>query len=145
MHDLLDPVEEPDELAVVLLAEPLTGPGSRLYHPIPGRGQQVQTPRCRLHRRGVVSNTVTTADPKVGALVGELAPRSPLYYYLPWAPLGVVLVTVLAVRLPGLGAPAWATRGVRGALGALVVAVVAKVALVRTLHRPERGSSTGRW
>ena len=82
----------------------------------------------------IVSNTAGIAHPRVGALVGELAPGSPLYYYLPWAPLGVVLVAVLAVRLPRLGAPAWVTRRVRGALAALAVGVVAKIVLITQVN-----------
>jgi hypothetical protein len=78
----------------------------------------------------IVSNPATIADPQVGGLVGELAAGSPLYYYLPWAPLGVVLTVVLAVRLGRLAAPDWVVRRVRGAVAALAVAVVAKVALI---------------
>src|SRR5690348_196443 len=58
----------------------------------------------------VVGNVATLADPRPGALVGALAPGSPVYYYLPWAPVGVVLAAVLAVRLRRLGAPAWVVR-----------------------------------
>ena len=88
----------------------------------------------------IVSNTAGIAHPRVGALVGELAPGSPLYYYLPWAPLGVVLVAVLAVRLPRLGAPAWVTRRVRGALAALALLLTWRARLLdaAAAHRPER-------
>jgi F0F1-type ATP synthase membrane subunit c/vacuolar-type H+-ATPase subunit K len=82
----------------------------------------------------VVGNVATLADPRVGALVGPLAPGSPVYYYLPWAPVGVVLAVVLAVRLRRLGAPAWVVRRTRVALGALAVAVAAKVVLVTTIN-----------
>jgi F0F1-type ATP synthase membrane subunit c/vacuolar-type H+-ATPase subunit K len=82
----------------------------------------------------VVGNVATLADPRVGALVGPLAPGSPVYYYLPWAPLGVVLAAVLAVRLRRLGAPAWVVRRMRVAVGALAVAVAAKVVLVTTIN-----------
>lgn len=82
----------------------------------------------------VVTNTANIADPQVGGLVEELGPGSPLYYYLPWAPLGVVLVAVLAVRLPRLGAPGWVVRRVWAALAALGVAVAAKVVLITTIN-----------
>ncbi len=81
----------------------------------------------------VVTNAANIADPEVGGLVDELAPGSPVYY-LPWAPLGVVLVAVLAARLPRLGAPPWVVRRVRGALAALGVAVAVKVVLVTTVN-----------
>ena len=61
-------------------------------------------------------------------------PGSPVYYHLPWAPLGVVLVVVLAVRLRRLAAPGWVVRRVNGALAALAVAVAAKVVLITTVN-----------
>jgi F0F1-type ATP synthase membrane subunit c/vacuolar-type H+-ATPase subunit K len=82
----------------------------------------------------VVGNVATLADPRPGALVGALAPGSPVYFYLPWAPLGVVLAAVLAVRLRRLDAPAWVVRRMHVALGALAVAVAAKVVLVTTIN-----------
>lgn len=90
----------------------------------------------------VVTNAATIADPRVGSSVGELAPGSPLFYYLPWAPLGVVLVAVLAVRLGRLGAPTWVARRVQGALAALAVAVAAKVVLITTINPRFRDPST---
>ena len=82
----------------------------------------------------IVGNTATIADPQVGALVGALAPGSPLYYYLPWAPLGVALTAILAVRLSRLDAPTWVLRRVRGALAALVIAIAAKIVLITTIN-----------
>jgi len=82
----------------------------------------------------VVGNVATLADPRPGALVGALAPGSPVYYYLPWAPLGVVLTAVLTVRVRRLGAPAWIVRRMHAALGALAVALAAKVVLVTTIN-----------
>lgn len=82
----------------------------------------------------LVTNVATIAAPRPGGLVGELEPGSPVYYYLPWAPLGVVLVAVLAVRLRRLGAPGWVVRRVRGAVGALAVAVAAKVVLITQVN-----------
>jgi F0F1-type ATP synthase membrane subunit c/vacuolar-type H+-ATPase subunit K len=82
----------------------------------------------------LVSNVAMIARPRVGALVGELVAGSPVYYYLPWAPLGVLLVAVLAVRLPRLGAPGWVVRRVRGALAALGVAVAVKIVLIAAVN-----------
>ncbi len=91
----------------------------------------------------VVSNPANLTNPQVGGLVPALAPGSPLYYYLPWAPLGVVLVAVLAVRLPRLGAPGWVVRWTRAALGALAVAVAAKVVLITSVNPRFRDPGTG--
>jgi hypothetical protein len=82
----------------------------------------------------VVTNVANIVDPRVDGLVDELAPGSPVYYYLPWAPLGVALVAVLAVRLRRLAAPGWVVRRVHGALAALAVDVVAKVYLITTVN-----------
>ena len=82
----------------------------------------------------VVGNPATIAAPHVGALVGELAPGSPLYYYLPWAPLGVVLTAILAVRLSRLTAPTWVRRRMQRALAALIIAIAAKTALITTIN-----------
>ncbi len=91
----------------------------------------------------VVTNTANITNPQVGGLVGELAPGSPLYYYyLPWAPLGVVLVAILAARLSRLSAPSWVVRRVQGALAALVVAAAAKVVLITTINPRFRDPST---
>ena len=90
----------------------------------------------------VVSNTANIADPRVGGLVSELAPGSPLYYYLPWAPLGVLLVAILAARLSRLTAPSWVLRRVHGALAALAVAVAAKLVLITTINPRFRDPSS---
>ena len=82
----------------------------------------------------VVTNAANIADPRVAGLGGELSPGSPLYYYLPWAPLGVVLVAILTVRLGRLAAPSWIVRRLAGALAALAVAVVSKVLLITRIN-----------
>ncbi len=82
----------------------------------------------------VVSNPANLTNPQVGGLVPALAPGSPLYYYLPWAPLGVVLVAVLATRLHRSAAPRWVVRRVQAALAALAVAVAVKVVLITTVN-----------
>ena len=78
----------------------------------------------------VVTNVAAIAAPEVGGVVDELAPGSPLFYYLPWAPAGVVLVVVLALRLPRLGAPSWVVRRVHWACAAVGVAVAVKGVLI---------------
>jgi hypothetical protein len=82
----------------------------------------------------VVTNQTAIATPETGGPVDELAPGSPPFFYLPWAPLGVVLATSLAVRLPRLGAPSWVVRRVRWACGALCVAVAVKVLLITRVN-----------
>ncbi|MFI7221281.1 hypothetical protein [Micromonospora maritima] len=82
----------------------------------------------------LVSNVAVLARPQPGGAVGALDPGSPMYYYLPWAPLGVILVAVLAHRLASRGAPAWVVRRLRLALAALAVAVAAKAILVSSVN-----------
>jgi hypothetical protein len=82
----------------------------------------------------LVGSVGTLADPRPGELVGPLDPGSPVFYYLPWAPLGVLLTVVLAARLPRLGAPAPAVRQVRLAVGAVLVAVAVKAVLIGAVN-----------
>ena len=88
----------------------------------------------------VVTNVRSIADPVPGDLVGELAPGSPLFFYLPWAPVGVVLVGILAVRLRRT-APAWIARRAALACVALLVAVGAKAYLIARLNPTARDAS----
>ena len=81
----------------------------------------------------IVTNAELIAQPVPGHLVGELSPGSPLFFYLPWAPLGVVLVIVLTVRLQRT-APAWVARRAFVACGMLFVAVAAKAYLIGWLN-----------
>lgn len=82
----------------------------------------------------LVSNVAVLARPQPGEAVGALDAGSPMYYYLPWAPLGVVLVAVLAHRLATRGAPSWVVRRLRLALAALAVAVAAKAVLISSVN-----------
>ena len=77
----------------------------------------------------VVTNVQTIADPASHVGVGELAPGSPLFFYLPWVPAGLVLAVVLAVRLHRVATSAIA-RSARWALAWLIVAVIAKAILI---------------
>ncbi|MFD4669436.1 hypothetical protein ACFWNN_06835 [Lentzea sp. NPDC058450] len=68
----------------------------------------------------VVWNPQLLADPRPGSLVGVFAAGSPVYYYLPWGPLGVAL--------------AFATRAPRPALACLVISVALKVVLITQVN-----------
>jgi F0F1-type ATP synthase membrane subunit c/vacuolar-type H+-ATPase subunit K len=67
----------------------------------------------------VVWNPQLLADPRPGSLVGVFAAGSPIYYYLPWGPLAVVLAVV--TRAPW---PALASLGVSVALKILLITQV---------------------
>lgn len=73
------------------------------------------------------------ADPRPGTLVGTFAAGSPVYYYLPWAPLTVVLAVVLRMRF-GASAPPQVRRAWNGALGLLLAAVAMKVFLITQVN-----------
>lgn len=68
----------------------------------------------------VVWNPQLLADPRPGSLVGVFAAGSPVFYYLPWAPIAVVLAVV--------------TRAPRPALGLLAVSVAAKILLITKVN-----------
>ncbi|MGN9812518.1 hypothetical protein ACTMSW_24580 [Micromonospora sp. BQ11] len=82
----------------------------------------------------LVSNVAVIARPQAGAAVGALDPGSPVYYYLPWAPLGVILVAVLAHRMAACVAPGWVVRRLQLALAALAIAVAAKAVLISSVN-----------
>lgn len=73
------------------------------------------------------------ADPRPGTLVGALAVGSPVFYYLPWVPLSVVLAVVLRVRF-GDVAPFRVRRAWNGVIGLLAVAVIGKVFLIARVN-----------
>ncbi|MEV6239058.1 hypothetical protein [Lentzea sp. NPDC051838] len=68
----------------------------------------------------VVWNPQLLADPRPGSLVGVFAAGSPVYYYLPWGPLAVVLAVV--------------TRAPRPALACLALSVAMKILLVTQVN-----------
>jgi hypothetical protein len=78
----------------------------------------------------VVTNPRMIVMPHPGE--GVLAVGSPLYYYLPWAPLGVILTVVLAFRLAS--APPWVRRRMRWAVACLAVAVATKAYLITWIN-----------
>jgi hypothetical protein len=80
----------------------------------------------------LVTNVRTYAEPRP-ASVGELEAGSPLFFYLPWVPLGLVLAVVLVVRLHRLAPPSVARRG-RWALASIAVAVTAKAYLIAQVN-----------
>lgn len=78
----------------------------------------------------IVWNPQLLADPRPGSLVGTFAVGSPIYYYLPWGPLGVVLAV--------------ATRAPRPALACLAVSVALKVLLITQVNPVFRDPSVSR-
>lgn len=80
----------------------------------------------------LVSNVQTYAAPTTGA-VSELAAGSPLFFYMPWVPIGLVLAVMLTVRLHK-AAPGKIARRARSAMGWLAVAVVAKAYLISQVN-----------
>jgi F0F1-type ATP synthase membrane subunit c/vacuolar-type H+-ATPase subunit K len=78
----------------------------------------------------IVWNPQLLADPRPGSLVGVFAAGSPIYYYLPWGPLGVVLAVV--------------TRAPRPALGCLAVSVAMKVLLITQVNPVFRDPAVSR-
>ncbi len=87
----------------------------------------------------LVTNIHTYADPQPGS-VGALEPGSPLFFYLPWVPIGLVMAVVLVVRLHRHAPRSAALRG-RWALACLVVAFAAKQYLISTVN-PQFRSAT---
>lgn len=82
----------------------------------------------------IVTNPQLLADPRPGTVVGVFAAGSPVYYYLPWVPLGLVLAVVVRVRMPDT-TPQRAKRAWNAALGCLAVGVAVKILLI-TLVNP---------
>lgn len=87
----------------------------------------------------IVSNVRAIAHPVPGQLVGPLEPGSPLYFYLPWVPIGLVLAFVLTWRLRH--APRWISRRLRSACAALLLAVAVKVYLIGWVNPTARDAA----
>jgi hypothetical protein len=81
----------------------------------------------------VVWNPQLIADPRPGSLVGEFAVGSPVYYYLPWTPVSVILAVILRLRF-GAIAPPHVRRAWNGAIGCLIFAVLTKVFLITRVN-----------
>jgi hypothetical protein len=81
----------------------------------------------------LVWNLQLIADPRPGTVVGAFAVGSPVYYYLPWTPLSIVLAVVLRVRFGDI-APFQVRRAWNGVIGSLAVAMITKVALIAAVN-----------
>lgn len=81
----------------------------------------------------IVWNPQLLADPRPGSLVGMFAVGSPVYYYLPWVPIGLVLAVVARVRMPHT-TPRRVLRAWNTALGCLGVGVVVKIGLITVVN-----------
>ena len=81
----------------------------------------------------LVSNVRVIADPGGQTAVGEVDPGSPLFFYLPWVPIGLALAILLTVRLHRL-APGAIARSARWAMASLAVAVIAKAVLIAQVN-----------
>jgi hypothetical protein len=81
----------------------------------------------------LVSNVRALADPGGQPTVGELDAGSPLFFYLPWVPIGLGLAVMLTIRLHRL-APAAVARSARWAMAWLAVAVIAKAVLISQVN-----------
>lgn len=79
----------------------------------------------------VVTNPAVIADPLPGRSVDELAPGSPLYYYMPWVAVGVAVVVALFVRVRRSGQSG---SDLMMALGGVVVTAAAKVVLITSVN-----------
>lgn len=88
----------------------------------------------------IVTNPRVIVLPLPGSLVNELAVGSPLYFYLPWVPFGLVAAVVLAVRIQAR-APLWVRRRFALALVLLIGAVAAKFYLIRSINPRFRDAS----
>jgi hypothetical protein len=89
----------------------------------------------------LVTNVRTYAEPQPGS-VGALEPGSPLFFYLPWVPIGLVLAVVLVVRLHR-SAPRYAAVRGRWALACLAVAFAAKQYLIIGVNPQFRSATIG--
>lgn len=72
-------------------------------------------------------------DPVPGQSMPALAAGSPLYFYMPWVIVGVVLAVVLLVQMRHHDFPA-VRRDIWIALGSLAITVTAKVFLVTQVN-----------
>ncbi|MFB9908793.1 hypothetical protein [Allokutzneria oryzae] len=81
----------------------------------------------------IVWNPRLLADPRPGSLVGEFAVGSPVFYYLPWAPLTVLSAVLLRVRF-GSVVPGSVRRSWNLGLSALALGVAVKVVLVTRVN-----------
>ncbi len=81
----------------------------------------------------IVWNPQLLADPRPGSVPGVFAAGSAVYYYLPWAPLGIVLAVVMRVRFLTT-APDRVKRAWNVALGCLAVGIAVKLLLITRVN-----------
>lgn len=80
----------------------------------------------------IVTNPSQIVSPRPGALVSAIGLGSPLYFYLPWVPMGIVLAVWLAFRLSE--APGWVGLRMRWAMASLAVATIVKAYLISSVN-----------
>jgi hypothetical protein len=81
----------------------------------------------------LVSNARLLADPVPGAVPPVFAVGSPVFYYLPWAPLCLITVVMLRIRFAA-SLPAWVRRRLSTAVTVTLLAVVIKIGLITQLN-----------
>lgn len=81
----------------------------------------------------VVTNVLALTRPLHYIWPDEFEPGSPVYFYIPWAAVGIVLAVVLAARLQRL-APARIARHAWVAIGLLGVNLAAKAFLIANVN-----------
>lgn len=81
----------------------------------------------------LVWNPQLIVDPRPGSLVGSFAIGSPVYYYLPWTPVSLILAVALRVRF-GAAVSSRVRRAWSAAIGCLVFAVVTKIVLISQVN-----------
>jgi len=91
----------------------------------------------------LVPNLQLIANPRPGTVPDLFAVGSPVFYYLPWAPITVVLAVVLRVRF-GAAAPPAARRAWDRLLGCVAVGAVAKILLITQVNPVFRDPSASR-
>lgn len=81
----------------------------------------------------LVPNLQLIANPRAGTVPDLFAAGSPVFYYLPWAPLTVALTVVLRVRFGAAVQPA-VRRAWNRIIGCVVVAVAVKIVLITRIN-----------
>lgn len=80
----------------------------------------------------VVTNVQSIVDPVPGRSVDELAAGSPLFFYMPWVPIGIAATVMIWRKSRDVAAPS--SRPIARALLLLGVAAVAKAVLIAMIN-----------